>query len=262
MLRAIKYRIYPDNYQKLLLAKSLGSCRWYFNYALNKTNEVYKQTGKGLSRNSIINLLPDLKKEKEWLKEPPSQALQQVALDLSSAFLNFFEGRAKFPRFKKKSNRQSMRLPQKCKLLDNTIKLPKIGEVYCKISKRLEGKLKSVTVTQTPSGKYYVSCLYDDGLDLPEKSTKGKAIGLDCGLSDYVITSDGSKYGNPKHYHQYEKKLAKYQKRLSKKIKGSNNRYKARVKVAKISEKITRCREDFLHKLSRKIVDENQVICV
>lgn len=155
-----------------------------------------------------------------------------------------------------------MRLPQGCKLLEDTIKLPKIGFVYCKVSKRLEGKLKSVTVSQTPSGKYYVSCLYDDGLDLPEKSTEGKAIGLDCGLSDYVITSDSSKYGNPKHYRKYEKKLAKYQKRLSKKSKGSNNRYKTRVKVAKVSEKITRCREDFLHKLSRKIVDNNQVICV
>ena len=262
MLKAVKYRIYPDVNQKFLLNKSFGSCRWFFNYALNRTNETYKQTGKGLSRNTIINLLPSLKKEFEWLTQPPSQALQQVALDLSSAFLNFFEGRAKFPRFKKKGNRQSMRLPQGCKLLEDTIQLPKVGEVYCKISKRLEGELKSVTVSKTPSGRYYVSCLFDDGKDLPEKSSEGKAVGIDCGLTHLAITSDGAKHGNPKYYRQYEEKLAKQQKRLSKKIKGSNNRYKARIKVAKVQEKIARCREDFLHKLSRKLVDENQVIVV
>ncbi len=262
MLKAIKYRIYPDDSQKTLLNKSFGCCRWYFNYALGRTNETYKETGKGLSRNTIIKLLPVLKKEHEWLTEPPSQALQQVALDLSSAFLNFFEGRAKFPRFKKKGNRQSMRLPQGCKLLEDTIKLPKIGEVYCKISKRLEGELKSVTVSKAPSDKYYVSCLYDDGKCLPEKSSQGKAIGIDMGLTHYAITSEGSKHGNPKYYRKYENKLGKQQRRLSKKVKGSKNRYKARVKVAKVQEKISRCREDFLHKLSRKLVDENQVICV
>jgi putative transposase len=262
MLKAYKYRIYPDEQQKVLLAKSFGCCRWFYNYALNKTNEVYKETGKGLSQNTMIKLLPSLKKEMEWLTEPPSQALQQVALDLSTAFLNFFEGRAKFPRFKKKSNRQSMRLPQGCKLLDTTIKLPKIGEVYCQVSKQPEGQLKSVTVSQTPSGQYFVSCLFDDEKDLPEPSPEGKAIGIDMGINHYAITSDGTKHGNPKYYRKYEKKLAKAQKRLSNKTKGSNNRYKARVKVAKVTEKISRCREDFLHKLSRKLVDENQVIVV
>ena len=123
MLKGYKYRIYPDNNQKLWRAKVFASCRWFYNYANNKTNETYKETKKGDGRNAIIKLLPKLKTEYEWLKEPPSQALQQVALDLSSAFLNFFEGRAKFPRFKKRSNRQSMRLPQGCKLLDEAIKL-------------------------------------------------------------------------------------------------------------------------------------------
>jgi putative transposase len=262
MLKAHKYRLYPDDSQKVLLAKSFGSCRWFYNYALNQTNETYQETGKGLSRKTIINLLPSLKKEYEWLTEPPSQALQQVALDLSSAFLNFFEGRAKFPNFKKKSNRQSMRLPQGCKLIDDYIKLPKIGEVYCRVSKQPEGQLKSVTVTKTPSGQYYASCLFDDGKELPQQSSDGKAVGIDMGLNHYAITSDGTKHGNPKYYRQYEDKLAKVQKRLSKKAKGSNNRTLARVKVAKAQEKISRCREDFLHKLSRKLVDENQVIVV
>ena len=262
MLKAFKYRIYPTSEQSVLLAKSFGCARWFYNYALNLTSETYKQTGKGLSRNEIINLLHTLKKEYEWLTEAPSQVLQQAALNLSSAFLNFFEGRAKYPSFKKKQNRQSIRFPQGCTLKDDALKLPKIGDVHCKISRQPEGTLKSVTVSVNPSGEYFAACLYDDGKDLPEKASKGKAIGIDVGLTHYAITSDGAKHGNPKYYRKYEKKLARRQKQLSRKPKGSNNRNKARVKVAKVHAKIVRCREDFLHKLSRKLVDENQVIVV
>ncbi|MCC3435000.1 MAG: transposase [Oscillatoriales cyanobacterium] len=262
MLKAFKYRIYPTSEQSILLAKSFGCARWFYNYTLNLTSETYKQTGKGLSRNEIINLLPFLKKEYEWLTEAPSQALQQAALNLSSAFLNFFEGRAKYPNFKKKRNRQSIRFPQGCKLKDDILRLPKIGDVHCKVSRQPEGTLKSVTVSVNPSGEYFAACLYDDGKDLPEKSSEGKAIGIDVGLTHYAITSDGTKHGNPKYYRKYEKKLAKRQKQLSRKLKGSNNRHKARIKVAKVHTKIVRCREDFIHKLSRKLVDENQVIVV
>ncbi|MCC3412991.1 MULTISPECIES: IS200/IS605 family element RNA-guided endonuclease TnpB [unclassified Microcoleus] len=262
MLKAFKYRIYPTSEQSVLLAKSFGCTRWFYNYALNLTSETYKQTGKGLSRNEIIKLLPSLKKEYEWLAEAPSQVLQQAALNLSSAFLNFFEGRAKYPNFKKKQNRQSIRFPQGCELKDDTLKLPKIGDVRCKVSRQPEGTLKSVTVSVNPSGEYLAACLYDNGKDLPEKSTEGKAIGIDVGLTHYAVTSDGTKHGNPKYYRKYEKKLAKRQKQLSHKLKGSGNRNKARVKVAKVHAKIVRCREDFLHKLSRKLVDENQVIVV
>ena len=262
MLKAFKYRIYPTTEQKVLLAKSFGCCRWFYNFALNLTNETYKATGKSLSQNEIINKLPELKKEFEWLTEVPSQALQQVALDLSSAFLNFFEKRAKFPKFKKKGNKQSVRFPQGIKLDGDYLTLPKLKKVYCKVSRLPEGKLKSVTVSLTPSGKYFASCLYDDGVDLPKQNSEGKAVGIDLGIKDFAITSDGSKYGNPNHYRKYEQMLAKKQKRLAKKQKGSNNRNKARKAVAKVHEKITRCREDFLHKLSRKLVDENQVIVV
>ena len=262
MLKAFKYRIYLTDEQKVLLAKTFGCCRWFYNFALNLTNETYKATGKSLSQNEIINKLPELKKEFEWLTEVPSQALQQVALDLSSAFLNFFEKRAKFPKFKKKGNKQSVRFPQGIKLDGDYLTLPKLKKVYCKVSRLPEGKLKSVTVSLTPSGKYFASCLYDDGVDLPKQNSEGKAVGIDLGIKDFAITSDGSKYGNPNHYRKYEQMLAKKQKRLAKKQKGSNNRNKARKAVAKVHEKITRCREDFLHKLSRKLVDENQVIVV
>jgi putative transposase len=270
MLKAYKYRIYPTQEQKVLLAKTFGCSRWFYNYALNLTNETYKTTGKGLSRNEIINKLPELKKEHEWLTEVPSQALQQVALDLSSAFLNFFEKRANFPKLKKKGNKQSARFPQGIKLDGDYLTLPKLKKVYCKVSRLPKGKLKSVTVSMTPSGKYFASCLYDDGKDIPLSSPliggteggEGKAIGIDLGVNHFCVTSDGTKHGNPKHYRKYEKRLAKKQRRLAKKQKTSSNRNKARKAVAKVHEKITRCREDFLHKLSRQLVDENQVICV
>ncbi|MDB9419198.1 IS200/IS605 family element RNA-guided endonuclease TnpB, partial [Microcystis aeruginosa CS-563/04] len=262
MLKAFKYRIYPTSEQSVLLAKSFGCARWFYNYALNLTSETYKQTGKGLSRDEIIKLLPSLKKEYEWLSEVPSQVLQQAALNLSSAFLNFFEGRAKYPNFKKKQNRQSIRFPQHCKLKNDVLVLPKIGAVYCQVSRQPEGDLKSVTVSVNPSGEYFASCLYDDGKDLPQKSSEGKAIGIDVGLTHFAITSDGTKHGNPKYYRKYEQRLARRQKKLSRQQKGSNNRNKVRVKVAKVHSKIVRCREDFLHKLSRKLVDKNQVIVV
>lgn len=262
MLKAYKYRIYPRSEQAILLAKSFGCVRWFYNLALNLTSETYKATGKGLSRNDIINLLPSLKKEFEWLTEPPSQCLQQVALDLSSAFLNFFEKRAQYPSFKKKGQKQSLRFPQGIKLDGDYLILPKLGKVYCKVSRMPVGQLKSVTVSCTPSGEYYAACLYDDGGIKPVVSSQGKAIGIDMGITHYAITSDGTKHGNPKYYRKYEKKLAKRQKSLGRKQKSSNNRNKARIKVAKVHAKIARCREDFLHKLSRKLVDENQVIVV
>ncbi|BAZ49737.1 transposase, IS608 family protein [Nostoc sp. NIES-4103] len=262
MLKAYKYRIYPTQEQSILLAKSFGCVRWFYNFALNLTSETYKATGKGLSRNDIINLLPSLKKEYEWLTEPPSQCLQQVALDLSSAFLNFFEKRANYPNFKKKGQKQSIRFPQQIKLDGDYLTLPKLGKVYCKVSRLPEGKFKSVTVSLNPSGEYYAACLYDDGKDKPATLSEGKAIGVDMGINHYLVTSDGTKHGNPKYYRKYETKLAKKQKQFSRKQKGSSNRNKARRKVAKVHNKITRCREDFLHKLSRKLVDKNQVIVV
>lgn len=269
VLRAYKYRIYPTTEQVVLLSKSMGCVRWFYNFALNLTSETYKTTGKGLSRNDIIKLLPCLKKEYEWLAEPPSQCLQQVALDLSSAFLNFFEKRSLYPTFKKKGKKQSIRFPQGVKLDGNYLTLPKLGKAYCKVSREPAGKLKSVTVSLTSSGEYYAACLFEDGKDTPVSSPRlrgtkggGKAIGVDMGLNHYAVTSDGTKHGSPKYYRKYEVRLAKRQKLLSRKHEGSSNRDKARIQVAKVHTKITRCREDFLHKLSRKLVDENQVIVV
>ena len=262
MLRAVKVRLYPNIQQRIHLAQSFGCARWYWNYSLALTQKTYQETGKGLSRGAIQGLLPNLKKEFEWLKEPYSQCLQVVALNLSQAFINFFEGRGRFPRFKCIRNKQSISYPQNVKVLDGYIQFPKLKLVEAKISKQIEGTVKTVTISQVPSGKYYASILVDDGKDKPVVSDDGKVIGLDVGITDICVTSDGSKYNNPRWHKKHQKNLSRKQQKLARKQKGSNRRYKARKLAAKVYEKVSNCRLDFLHKLSRRIVDENQVIAI
>ncbi|MEB3190976.1 MAG: RNA-guided endonuclease TnpB family protein [Snowella sp.] len=262
MYKAYKYRIYPNTEQQIALAKSFGCCRWFWNYSLNLCQETYTATGKGLSRFAIQQLLPQLKKEHEWLTDAYSQCLQVVALNLSTAYRNFFDKRARLPRFKSKHGRQSISYPANVKLEGDYLKLPKIGLVYCVRHREFEGTIKTVTISKNPDGKYYASVLVDDGKETPETSTDGKAIGIDLGLIHFCITSNGSKYDNPKHFAKHQRNLKRKQKKLSRKQKGSETRQNAKNKVAKVHSKISRCREDFLHKLSRKIVNENQVIAV
>ena len=263
MYKAYKYRIYPTNEQKEALAKAFGCVRWYWNYSLDLCQKTYQQTGKGLSRGAIQGLLPNLKKQYPWLTDAYSQCLQVVALNLSRAYQNFFDKRAKLPRFKSKHGRQSMSYPANVKFERDYLKLNrKIGKVYCRRHRQFEGTIKTVTVSKNPDGNYYASVLVDDGKDIPETSTEGKAIGLDLGLTHFAITSDGSKYDNPRHLAKHQHNLKRKQQKLSRKKIGSNSRNKAKKLVAKVHSKISRSREDFLHKLSRKIVNENQVIAV
>ena len=262
MYKAYKYRIYPTSEQETLLAKSFGCARWFWNYSLNLCQETYKNTGKGLSRGYIQGLLPALKKEYEWLKDPYSQCLQVVALNLSTAYKKFFDKRTMLPKFKSKHGRQSISYPQSVKFDGDKIYLPKIDWVYCQRHRDFEGDIKTVTVSRNPDGKYFVSVLVDDGKANPELVPVDKAVGIDVGLTHFAITSDGSKFGNPKFFVNRQRNLKRKQQKLSKKKKGSQNRKKARLAVAKVHSKIARCREDFLHKLSRKIVNENQVIAV
>ncbi len=179
MVRAYKFRAYPTHEQKLALAKSFGACRWYWNYALNLCQEIYRTTGKGLSRSAIQKLLPDLKKESPWLKEGYSQCLQVVALNLSTAYKNFFEGRTKLPRFKSKKGCQSITYPQNVKIEGDYVKLPgTVGKLYCCQHREIEGTIKSATVSLDADGKYYVSLLVDDGCEKPSPNGEGKAKGL------------------------------------------------------------------------------------
>jgi putative transposase len=271
MKNVVKVRIYPTPPQKQLLSKAFGCARWYWNNSLNATNELYKYSGKGLSQIGMNSRLPTLKKEFEWLGETYSQVLQSVSLNLSRAFVNFFEGRTSFPKFKSKHDKQSIQYPQYVKIVDDkSLKFPgKLGVIPAKIHRIFSGKIKTVTVSMNNAGKYYASLLFDDGLPETEISTEqssekseGKAVGIDVGLTHFAITSDGSKFDNPKHLNKRAKNLKRKQQKLSRKQKGSNRRSKARRIVARVHEKIANCRQDFQHKLSRKLVNENQVIVV
>jgi putative transposase len=186
-----------------------------------------------------------------------------VSLHLSRAFVNFFERRAKYPQFKHKHRKQSIQYPQGVKIVDACkVYLPKIGHVKAIVHRELAGVIKTVTVSKDPSGKYYASILTDNGVDAPDASLNGKILGIDVGLTDLAVTSDGSKFANPKHVLKAQKNLAKKQQRLSRKVKGSNTRDKARLLVAKAHERVTNARKDYLHKLSTRLVNENQVIAV
>ena len=265
MLKATKVRIYPTDEQVTQLSKDFGSTRWLWNQSLSLMSETYRETGKGVSAYDMKKRIPQLKKEYEWLKETYSQCLQQSILNLAQAFINFFEGRTKYPTFKSKFARQSVQYPANVKLTSgDAIKFPgNLGVVKAKVHRDLpEGKIKTVTVSKTPDGRYFASLLIDDGSDKKEITSQGKAVGIDLGLIDFAVTSNGSKYRNPRHLKKHALNLKRKQQKLSRKFIGSQTRNKARRMVAKVHGKIARVREDFLHKLSRKLVNENQVIVV
>ncbi len=265
MLKAIKVRIYPTEAQQVHLAQAFGCVRWVWNQSLSIMTATYQETGKGVTAMTIKKSIPLWKTEFEWLSECYSQCLQQSVLNLGIAFGNFFDGRAMYPTFKKRQGKQSIQFPQNVKVLsDSEIKFPgNLGHVKAKVHRNINGKVKTVTVSKNPDGRYFASMLVDDEIDSPEASQNGDVIGIDLGLTDFAVTSNGSKYQHPRTTKKYERNLKRKQKKLSrKKDKTTNNRRKAKLAVAKVNSKIKRVREDFLHKLSRKIVDENQVIVV
>jgi putative transposase len=265
VLKAVKVRIYPSIEQQSHLAQAFGCVRFVWNQSLATMSQTYKETGKGISAFTMKKQIPVWKTEHEWLKQCYSQCLQSSVLNLSQAFINFFDGRTGYPTFKKRQGRQSMQYPQNVKILNNTeIKFPgNLGVVKAKIHRDCAGTLRTVTVSRMLDGRYYASLLMDDGIENPVANEDGKAIGIDLGLLDFVVTSDGSKYQNPRHLKKHERNLTRKQRKLSrKKDKTTNRRRKAKLAVAKVHAKIARVREDFRHKLSRKIVNENQVIVV
>ena len=265
MLKAVKVRIYPTDSQQAHLAQAFGCARWVWNQSLSVMSLTYKETGKGVSAFDMKQQIPFWKAEHDWLKTCYSQCLQQSVLNLSQAFINFFDGRAQYPTFKSKFDRQSLQYPANVKVLSQAqIKFPgNLGIVKARVHRDVTGKLRTVTVSRMPDGRYYASLLVEDGIDKPESSSDGKAIGIDLGLIDFAVTSDGSKYQNPRHLKKHLGNLKRKQRKLSrKKDKTTSKRRKAKLAVAKVHSKIARVRCDFLHKLSRKTVNENQVIVV
>ena len=258
MLKAYKFRLYPNKEQQEYFAKCFGCTRFIYNQMLADKIEYYKKTGEMLN-----NTPAQYKKEYPWLKEVDSLALANAQLNLNKAYKNFFRDKSiGFPKFKTKKNRQSYTTNNQngtIYIKDGYIKLPKLKSMVKIVQHRqFDGEIKSCTISKTPTNKYYISILVDENIkQLPKSNNK---VGIDLGIKDFAITSDGEVFENPKWLRKSEKRLQKLQRDLSRKKKGSNNRNKARLKVAKLHEKIANQRKDFLHKLSSKIINENQVI--
>lgn len=266
MEKAHRYRIYPNKKQKELLAKTFGCCRFVYNYYLNARINMYEESKTTMTYNMCSSDLTQLKKTYEWLKEVDATALQSSLKDLDIAYKNFFRDKSiGFPKFKSK---KTYRFSYKCKYVNNNIKviknriqLPKIGWIKYKDKQIPQGRILNATISQEPSGKYYVSlCCTDVNINqLPKTNNR---IGVDLGIKEFVITSDGVVYENPKYLQKSLDKLAKLQRELSRKTKGSNNRNKSRIKVARLQEHISNQRKDYLQKLSTQLIKENDVICI
>ncbi|ACK72875.1 transposase, IS605 OrfB family [Gloeothece citriformis PCC 7424] len=257
--KAYRFRLYPNQEQQAFLAKCFGCSRFVYNHFLRVTTDVYAESKKHFRYKEWARLLVQLKKEFQWLAEVNSQSLQQTLKDLESAFTRFFKKLAKFPRFKKRLSRQSFRVPQHFSVTsDGKLKLPKMNTIKMVVHREIEGTLKNVTISKTPSGKYYASIVTET--EIYKAPLTGEKIGLDLGLKDFVITSKPEKFPNPRYFQKSLRRLKIRQRRLSRKVKGANNRSKARLIVAKIHEKVANQRLDYQHKISLKLTCENQAI--
>ncbi len=261
-LRGFRFRFYPTPAQKLELAQTFGCGRYIYNWALSLKIAQYEESQKSLSYQELSKELTKLKKdpEKPWLRQVSSVPLQQKLRHLDTAFKNFFQGKTKYPRFKKKVNRQSATYASNAfKWRDGKLTLAKMKEpLDIRWSRYFEGEPRSVTVSKDSANRYFVSFLVEE--ELKPYSPATETIGIDLGIKDVMVTSKGFGSGNPKYYSKYQARLKTLQKRLAKKQKGSINREKARLKVAKLHAKIADCRKDFLHKLTTQLVRENQAI--
>lgn len=260
--KAYKFRIYPNKEQEVLIAKTFGCSRFVFNYFLAKWEDAYKQTGKGLTYNACSSQLTQLKKQFVWLKEVDSIALQSSLKHLDDAYDRFFKKQNDKPCFKSKKNAVQSYTTKHTNgniaVLDQHIKLPKLGLVRLAKSREVEGRILSATIRRNPSGKYFVSILVETDVQALPKT--GSAVGIDVGLKEFAVLSDGTKYANPKWLRKLEEQLAKAQRILSRRKKGGSNWNKQRIKVARLHEKMTNARHDYLHKISTEIVKNHDII--
>lgn len=267
-IKSYKFRLYPNSEQKTLLEKTFGCCRFVYNHYLAKSIEDYKNTRKSNSCNQNCKDLTHLKKDYKWLSEVSSTALQQSIRHLDAAYQNFFrrvkQGKTPgFPKFKRKSSNQSFTVPKDAPstlaIKENKIQIPKLKFVKFKQDREIQGRIVSATVSKTSSGKYYISlCCVDVPVEEFEKT--GSVVGLDLGIKDFAITSDEGKIENPKFLRKSEKRIKQLQRQLSRKQKGSNNRAKAKTKLARKHEKVANQRKDFLHKITTNLVKNHDLI--
>ena len=260
------YRIYPNKEQKVLIDKTLGCARFVYNHFLRVRMDEWKFNHKAIYYKDTSKLLTDLKKypEYEWLKEVDSVALQQSLKDLQTAYDNFFKGRTKYPRFKSKhEHRQSYRTVtcrDNIRIVGNRIQLPKVGRVKTKLSREVPGRILNATIIRTASDRYYVSLCIEYETELQPNA--GGQIGIDVGIKSFYSDSNGNVVENPKFLVKYTKKLAREQRKLSRKKLDSGQWKKQRVRVARVHEKITNMRNDFQHKLSYRLANENSLVAV
>jgi len=269
--KAYKFRIYPTDVQIVQLQKTFGCVRYVYNYYLDKRQTLYKTEQRIMGYKACSDDLTRLKKELIWLKEPDSIALQATLENLQNAYDNYFEAKKRgktnwgMPVFKRKKDSKKS-YTTKCvngniQISADKIKLPKLGLVKCKVSKKVYGRILNVTVSQPASRKYYVSICCTDVIQ-PRYQKTGSSIGLDLGLKEFAVDSNGEPYDNHQYLRKHEQKLARLQRMHSRKQIGSNNRDKARIKVARMHERISNMRMDTHHKLSTKLIKKNDVIVI
>ena len=265
MLKAYKYRIYPNKEQKIQIAKTFGCCRFVYNQTLAYRKDIYELEEKSVSKTDCNNYCNrELKKTYEWLKEVDKFALTNAIYNMDAAYQKFFKEHAGYPKFKSKHDNNKSYTTNftngniTADFESGKVKLPKLKEVKTKLHRKFNGEIKSATVSQVPSGKYYVSILVET--EHEELTHTNESIGIDLGIKDLCITSDGKMYENPKIIKKYESQLVKLQRQLAHKVKRSKNYYKTKQKLALCHEKITNTRKDYLHKTSHEIISENQVI--
>ena len=259
-----KFRLYPNREQSELLARHFGCARFVYNHFLNQRKEQYRLTGKSDNFYAQERSLTELKKQKAtaWLKEVNSQSLQFALRSLETAYTNFFKKRAKFPNFKSKHSKNSFTVPQHVSIVGGRLFLPKFKEgIKCHVHREITGKVGKATISKTPSGKYFVSVFTEEEYVTPVKKS-GKSVGVDMGLKDLLITSEGETFKNNRYTKRYERKLAKAQRHLSRKKKGSRGFENQKLKVARLHEKIANSRADYMHKCSISLVRRYDTICI
>ena len=265
--KVCQFRLNPTKQQAGTLAKMAGARRWVWNWGLARKQEHYKSTGKTLTFSSLCKEITILKTKEEtsWLKECESQSLQQSLKDLENAFKRFFNKKSKYPKFKtKKKSLSSFRIPQNIKIEDSKIYCPKVGWIKLRQSQEIEGKTKSATFKKNPVGHWYVSVLTEfemPGVALPLPKAE-QAVGVDVGLKDFAVLSNGERTASPKFYQKAQQKLKRFQREFSRRKNGSKRKAKSRLKIAKLHAKIANSRNDFLHKLSTKLINSYDCICI
>lgn len=269
MIKAYRYRLNPTESQRIFFEKSFGCTRFVYNWSLNMRIEAYQKDKTRIGWVDICKRMTELKKQEDtvWLNEVSTMSLQSSIRNMDAAFTRFFREKKGFPKFKsKKELRKSFQFVQQVSIdfERNRIKFPKVGWVKFFKNRIFEGKIGTVTVSKNASGRYYVSVLVDDGKELPAKAPieYDTAVGIDVGIKDFAVLSNGQVYANPKYLEKSEQRLKVLQRRFAKKQKGSNRRERARIQLAKQYERVRNCRANFIHQVTSRIVRENQTIII